>query len=202
MPLPFAGAAIGLGIGLVKKLAAPAIAKVGQAIIKRPVATAVVTTIAGATSGRVGQPSRPALPAPPPYAGGQGPIPVPPSQGGWIPGPIERGAQMIVPGGRTGREYMPYEGTERDKIGRPIAVHPDVTQRWKAPRGYVMVRGPNDEPIAMLKGVARSLGLWKPRPKPPVSGWDLRAITRASGAKKRVKSLAGKVGLATKAKGR
>jgi len=117
---------------------------------------------------------------------------------------MRRAVESLVPGGRTGREFTPYEGTERDKMGRPIAVYPETAERTVAPSGYVIVEpwGPNGERIAMLKGAARAMGLWKARPKPPVSGWDMRAITRASSARGRVKKLAGKVGLKTTAKGR
>lgn len=130
----------------------------------------------------------------PPSFGPQG-IPRPPA------GPVQRIGQRIIPGGKTGREFTPFEGAERDKLGRPIAVYPDTGERYVVPTGYVLV-DVNGEKLAMLKGAARAMGLWKPRPKPPVSGWDMRAITRASSARARVKKLAGKVGLKTAAKGR
>lgn len=140
------------------------------------------------------------------YAGGGGYPPPPPGYGGQgfgMPqrpeGPISRTISRILPGGMTGKEYAPFEGTEINRYGQPIAVYPDKAERYKAPRGYVIVYpwGPTEQPIAMLKGAARAMGLWHPAPKPPVSGWDMRAITRANSAQKRVKSLAKKVGLKT-----
>lgn len=109
-------------------------------------------------------------------------------------GVVGRTISRILPGGNTGLEFTPVDGTETDKFGRPISVHPDVGERLIAPRGYVIVAGPDGEPIAMLKGAARAMGLWSPRPKPPISGYDARAIRRAAGAKKRVSKLARKVG--------
>lgn len=113
-------------------------------------------------------------------------------------GMIERGISRILPGGMSGREYTPVEATEKDKYGRPIAVYPMRAERWQAPSGYVIVypwasgtdRG---QPVAMLKGAARAMGLWSPKPKPVVSGYDTRAIQRAHRAKKRVAKLAKKV---------
>jgi hypothetical protein len=142
------------------------------------------------------------------YAGGGYPPPPPP---GMIPGygspqlpegPISRTISRILPGGKSGKEYQPFEGTEINRYGQPIAVYPDKAERWKAPPGYVIVYpwGPDQQPIAMLKGAARAMGLWHPAPKPPVSGWDMRAIQRAHSAGKRVKSLAKKVGLSVSAK--
>ena len=137
------------------------------------------------------QPGYGSPPAPPSLPGGRQP------EGGFT-GTIKRLGERIIPGGRSGRELMPYEGTERDRMGRPIAVYPDKTERLYAPPGYVIVNMGTAEkpmPLAVLKGVARSMGLWKGRPKPPISGYDARAIKRAAAAQKRVKRLAGDVGL-------
>lgn len=117
-------------------------------------------------------------------------------------GRIRRVGQRLIPGGKTGLEFTPYEGAEVDRLGRSIAVYPETRDRLYAPPGYVIVRpwGPEGDVIAMLKGPARAMGLWHPDPKPPVSGWDMRAITRAAAAKKRVKKLSSKVGLSCKGK--
>lgn len=134
-----------------------------------------------------------------PWGGGGSGFGPPPLPGGRQPqGVVPRTIQRILPGGRSGRELTPYEGTEYDKIGRPIAVYPEPTQRLYVPPGYVVVNlGTKENPqqIGMLKGVARAMGLWKARPKPPITGYDARAIRRAASAQKRVKKLAGNVGL-------
>jgi len=111
-------------------------------------------------------------------------------------GAIGRTISRILPGGLTGHELMPVEGTERDKYGRAIALHADTREQFVAPRGYVLVpnfEDPEGPPIAMLRGAAIAMGLWRARPKPPISGYDARAIRRAHAVKKRVAKLAKKV---------
>jgi hypothetical protein len=158
---------------------------------------AVVTGTAFEAGRRVMTPAAPA-----PTGGGEFPAPPsgsPPGGGFGAPAPIEgvfgRTLSRILPGGRTGMEFMPYEGTETDKYGRPIAVYPAQAARFVAPRGYVIVRNPQnpEQALAILKGAARAMGLWSAKPKPPISGYDRRAIERASRVKKRMKKLARKV---------
>lgn len=111
-------------------------------------------------------------------------------------GAIGRTISRILPGGLTGYEGTAVEGTERDKYGRAIAYHADSREQYFAPRGYVLVPNfddPEGPPIAMLRGAAIAMGLWRARPKPPISGYDARAIRRASRVKKRVAKLAKKV---------
>lgn len=130
-----------------------------------------------------------------PQGGPQGGTPTPRE------GVVGRTISRILPGGMTGREWMPYEGTEADKYGRPIAVHPaEKVVAW-APRGYVMVTV-GDQRVAMLRQAAIAMGLWSAPPKPPISGWDARAIRRAASATKRVKKLAAKVGFTCTKKGK
>jgi hypothetical protein len=173
--------------------------KVGTSTAARRVgagAAAVGGAVATGTAFEVGQRlaggGAPALPAPP--TGGPGS-----SYPGGAPMPLEgtfgRTMSRILPGGLTGREFTPYEGTETDKYGRPIAVYPAAAQRLVAPRGYVIVRDPRnpENALAILKGAARAMGLWTAKPKPPISGYDRRAIDRASRVKKRMKKLARKV---------
>lgn len=123
------------------------------------------------------------------------PMPVPPP----VPTPGVGGViQRTLPGGKTG-----YQHTMMD-TGFSGVVSPAYEQRMKCPKGYVAVDidgdGVND--ACMWKPMARSLKLWSSRPKPPVSGWDARAIKRAAGAKKRVKKLASSVGYTTTERGR
>jgi len=107
-------------------------------------------------------------------------------------GRIGRTVSRILPGGMTGREFMPATDMT-DKIGRPLAVYPEEITQVRGPRGYVVVTY-NGEKVAMLRAVAIRTGLYNPPPKPPLSGYDMRAINRANSARKRVKKLAGKVG--------
>ena len=51
----------------------------------------------------------------------------------------------------------------------------------KAPRGYVIVEHPNTGvKVAMLKAVAKSCGLWKPRAKPVMTAADAKTIRKAA----------------------
>jgi len=149
-------------------------------------AAGAVTTIATGLINRF-------LPPVPNSFGPQGGIPQPKE------GIIGRTISRIIPGGMTGREWTPATDLT-DKIGRPLAVHPAVRESVVGPAGYVVVNY-NGQAVAMLRSVAIRAGLYRPPPKPPISGWDLRAINRAASAQKRVKKLAGKVGLVTHRKG-
>lgn len=151
--------------------------------VERIGAGAAVTRMAAARGGSL----RGAPPPPPGY----GPRPA---------GPIRRTGQRIIPGGRTGRELTPATDMV-SKEGLPLAVYPDQRTRLEAPKGYVIVTHPvSGEKIAMLRGPAQRAGLFKPRPKPPISGADARAIRQAARAKKRVKKLATNAGFACKPK--
>ncbi len=205
-----AGAAKAIGgavlRGAAKKAAGRAVGAVGAAIgravgaaASRPVLTATAAAAGAGIIRSATTPQIPMLPAGFAPQGGGGRAPVPRE------GVVGRTISRILPGGMTGREFTPVDGVERDKYGRPIAVFGERAERWVGPRGYVLVRDPNNpdaEPVFILKGAARAMGLWSARPKPPVSGWDMRAIQRASAASKRVKKLAGKVGFTCSKKGR
>lgn len=205
-----AGAAKLIGGAVAGRAVKKAATAVGSAVTRAVGAAAsrpVLTSVAGAAAGaavtpiinRVAGGGIPSLPAGFAPQGGGARAPVPRE------GVVGRTISRILPGGMTGREFTPVDGVERDKYGRPIAVFGERAERWVGPRGYVLVRdpaNPDAEPVFLLKGAARAMGLWSPRPKPPVSGWDMRAIQRASAASKRVKKLAGKVGFTCAKKGR
>jgi hypothetical protein len=55
----------------------------------------------------------------------------------------------------------------------------------RPPRGYVTVMYAGQK-LFMLKGCARDLGLWKPRPKPPISTKNWNALKRARTAQRQV----------------
>jgi hypothetical protein len=171
-----------------KKVASTVVGAVGTGIVGAA-AGSVVTRMTGSIGGGPPLPPTGSFAAP----AGQGGVPRPRE------GVIGRTVSRILPGGLTGYEGVALEGTEYDKYGRPIAVGAEMRERAYAPPGYVIVQTA-DGPIAMLKGAARAMGLWHPKPKPPVSGWDMRAITKAHAAKKRVRKLGAKVGLKLGAK--
>lgn len=150
--------------------------------------TSGVNRITDGLLSRIGPPALPAN-----SFGGQTPIPRP------VEGAIGRTISRLLPGGLTGYEFTPVNDMT-DKVGRPIAVYPRERTSMVGPTGYVVVDY-NGEKIAMLRGMAIRAGLYKAPPKPPVSGYDMRAINRAHAATKRVKKLAGKVGFACAKRG-
>lgn len=88
--------------------------------------------------------------------------------------------------------------------GVNVTVTPQSTTRLKAPRGYVIVECPpgSGQKTAMLKPVARALGLWKPRKKPPIKVKDWEALKRADSTIKKLKTVQKRAGMIQRARGR
>lgn len=73
------------------------------------------------------------------------------------------------------------------RTGCVITLPLEVVARAKCPRGYVAVNDPETGArVCMLKGAARSCGLWKAPKKPPISTRDWDALKRASSTIKKV----------------
>lgn len=78
---------------------------------------------------------------------------------------------------------------------QPMAI---MKQRLVCPPGLVLGR----DNLCYVKGtIPRKYRKWKQDARPPLTAGDAKAIRRAAGAKRRVRKLAGAVGLAVKAKG-
>lgn len=117
-----------------------------------------------------------------------------------VPAPREgifgRTMSRVLPGGKSGYEGVPLNQTEYNKYGQPIAVGAEAVERYVVPSGYVLIRDArvNDgEPFGLLRGAARAMGLWHPKPKPLISGYDTRAIQRAHRVKRKVAKIAKRV---------
>lgn len=63
-----------------------------------------------------------------------------------------------------------------------------------APKGWVVVDMPDGTKKAVLKSVAKKLGLWKKRKKPPISASDWNKLKRADAVKKKAKRIGKKAG--------
>ena len=127
---------------------------------------------------------RPALGLQPlPYVPAQDPVPDSP----YIPDFLEEG----IYGGQAAAN-LPECG-----VGQ-IMMQPQYESRIKCASGYVAVRckGPNGELIeaCMLKPVAKALGLWSPRKKPPISAKDYRSLLTAERTAKKLTAIAKKAG--------
>lgn len=70
-----------------------------------------------------------------------------------------------------------------------VIVAPSVTQRLKAPRGYVIVEY-NGQKVAMLKEIARKCGYWKPQAKPIMTAAEGKCLRRAARLTKKVDRIA------------
>lgn len=112
-------------------------------------------------------------------------------------------------GGNNNNPYVPdiIEGIYNPAVNQPsnaggcpdipVVVQPGQTVRLKAPPGYVIVEC-NGRKVAMLKPVAKALGYWSPRKKPPISVKDWRCVMRAASTQKKLKRV---VSVADKALG-
>jgi hypothetical protein len=76
-------------------------------------------------------------------------------------------------------------GTGSEYPGCKITLPVSQRSRYYAPPGYVVVRprdasGREGPPVAMLKRVAITCGLWKASTKPPISAKDWKSLRRAA----------------------
>lgn len=78
--------------------------------------------------------------------------------------------------------------------GGQIVVQPAMEARVKCPRGYVSVEVQPGVKACVWKPVARAMGMWKPRKKPPISSKDWTAFQRAQRVEKKLGTIAKKVG--------
>lgn len=90
---------------------------------------------------------------------------------------------------------VPQNGQMQSQItqllgGNQIIMNPSQKVINSAPPGWVIVTMPSGEKKAVLKDVAKCLGLWKPRRKPPISAADWSKLKRAEAVKKKAKRIA------------
>ena len=91
--------------------------------------------------------------------------------------PAQDGMGNVVNGG----------GMTAPATGCAVVMAPQYQQRVVCPPGYVSVRDPQTGgKVCMLKEVAKSCGLWRPRPKPLLTASDRRTLSKASSVMRRV----------------
>lgn len=83
----------------------------------------------------------------------------------------------------------------------PTTVTAQYEQRVKCPDGYVSV-GCGDARVCMLKPVARVLGKWKSRRKPPISASDWRRYKTAQRVEQKLLGIAKDAGIRSPSKKR
>lgn len=82
-----------------------------------------------------------------------------------------------------------------------IVVGANVETRMRAPRGFVVVQLPIDfmgfpagAKVAMYKPIARKLGWWKPRPKPPITAAEWKTLKTANRVERKAQKIAKEAG--------
>jgi len=85
-----------------------------------------------------------------------------------------------------------------------VVVQPTLRAVADAPPGYVIVECPkkSGNKVAMLKSVARSMGYWKPRRKPPIKASDYRALMRSEATIKKLKRVVKAAKVVERARGK
>jgi len=125
------------------------------------------------------------------------------------------GARTTTPPGydETGWDWNPLDAYQPNLPtaragGRTIFDAPAATAQpieqlcYRCPKGYVLVTDrATGAKSCVLKCVAREMGLWRARPKPPISAADYRKMRIAARVEKKVKRLAGMAGFTCRTKG-
>lgn len=109
-------------------------------------------------------------------AQGAGGLPVP-----WFKGP-------------GGKLQMPWNDPRIPDYLKQFALDDAYLKTYvRAPKGYVILRDSSGRPFAVNKQVARSMGLWKPAAKPPISATDYKHFKRNKTIEKKLRKIAGPV---------
>lgn len=74
--------------------------------------------------------------------------------------------------------------------GNQLVMEPQQKVINSAPPGWVIATLPDGTKKAVRKEVAKCLGLWKPRKKPPISASDWSKLKRARAVEKKAKKIA------------
>lgn len=90
---------------------------------------------------------------------------------------------------------QPTNGQLQQELGQLLGGNQLVMEPMQkvintSPPGWVIVTLPNGSKKAVRKEVARCLGLWKPRKKPPISASDWSKLKRARSVEKKAKRIA------------
>jgi len=172
-----------------------AIAKIGKAILK-PLGNLVPkNTIFSKALQAVGLASSVAAPAAAAAigysAGASSSTALVPTLPGGVSTPSPAGGGILPfwrgPGGKL---QMPW--ADPKQLLQPPYAYDDSYLRiaYRAPRGYVVVKDPQGRRYAMLKQVARSMGLWTASRKPPISAGDWHRYQSARSVEKKLRKIA------------
>lgn len=155
--------------------------KTAVSVLKSPVGKAAVAGTALVSAGQALLPSTKSVSG----------LPALPTGGAMAAAPTGGSSGLLgLVKGPGGRLQWPWQDpTELFKY--PYALDDSyLTQRLRAPRGYVVVRDAKGRAYGMMKGIARQLGLWKAHRKPPISAGDWHKYQTAQAVEKKLRRLA------------
>lgn len=133
---------------------------------------------------------------------------------GFLPGGAPANSRVVGGGfDEPGFDLNPFDAfnevPEARVGGRTIFDAPAATATprqevcYRCPKGYVLVTDPRSgAKTCILKCVARQMGVWKARPKPPISAADARHLRIAETTKRKAKRIASRAGFTCITKGR
>ena len=102
---------------------------------------------------------------------------------GGLPVPFWKG-----PGGAL---QMPWSDPRIPEYLKQFALDDAYLRSYvRAPRGYVIVRDASGRPFAVLRQIARQIGIWRPAAKPPISATDWKNYKRNKAIEKKLIKIA------------
>lgn len=103
-----------------------------------------------------------------------------------------------VPTGPGGQWQLPWNDPSVPSAMKPYALDDSYLKiYYRAPKGYVVIKDASGRPYPILKAYARSMGLWSPQKKPPISVKDWTALKAADRTSKKLRKIANMAGVKT-----
>jgi len=167
---------------------AKGVVKVAKAAVKSPLAKAAASVIPGAslayTAYDIGKEFLPSG-----GGGGAGPgLPALPAGG--IPGLPSMARMAAAPPSTMGDRSIFRNDPNTIEALKPYAISMhNLSTYYRAPKGFVVVRDQNGDPMGIPKVMARQMGLWRPSAKPPISATDWRHFKRAAAVSKKLNKI-------------
>ena len=169
---------------------AKGVVKVAKTVVKSPLGKSAAALVPGAslayTAYDIGKEFIP-------QGGGGGGGALPPVPMGGIPGlPSKFRQQMRQPAAPStmGERSVFRNDPNTIEALKPYAISMhNLSTYYRAPKGFVVVRDQNGDPMGIPKVMARQMGLWRPSAKPPISATDWRHFKRAAAVSKKLNKI-------------
>jgi hypothetical protein len=132
--------------------------------------------------------------------GGGGPTPSMPmlpamaseDMGNQHAGPSGQGLWGMIPWwkGPGGRLQFPWNDPSAPNPLKQFALDDSYLKlSYRAPKGYVVIRDSDGNPLPVLKMAAQKMGYWHPHKKPPISVGEWHAIKKADSAVRKMRKI-------------